>query len=46
MSALELFHFMRPLWLLALPLLLAVWWLVRRRESERAQTTSVVAHEG
>ncbi len=43
MSALELFHFMRPLWLLALPLLLAVWWLVRRRESERAQTTSLVA---
>lgn len=43
MSALELFHFMRPLWLLALPLLLAVWWLVRRREADSAQMTSLVA---
>ena len=43
MSALELFHFMRPLWLLALPLLLAGWWLVRRREADGAQMTSLVA---
>ncbi len=43
MSMLELFHFMRPLWLLALPLILAVWWLARRREAEGAQTTSLVA---
>lgn len=43
MSALELFHFMRPLWLLALPLLLAFWWLARRREADGAQTTSLVA---
>ncbi len=43
MSMLELFHFMRPLWLLALPLILAFWWLARRREAEGAQTTSLVA---
>jgi len=24
------FHFLRPVWLLALPPLLLVWWLVRR----------------
>jgi Ca-activated chloride channel family protein len=30
-SGLEAFHFLRPLWLLALPLLGLVWWRVRTR---------------
>ncbi len=29
---LELFHFLRPLWLLALPAIGLCWWLLRRRE--------------
>jgi Ca-activated chloride channel family protein len=43
MSGFELFHFLRPLWLLTLPLLGGTWWLVRRSESENAQTTGLVA---
>ena len=43
MSAVELFHFLRPGWLAAVPLLLVVWWLVRRREAESRQMASLVA---
>ena len=43
MSSLALFHFLRPPWLVAVPLLLAVWWLVRRRDAESRQPTSLVA---
>ncbi len=39
------FHFIRPLWLLALPLLLLAWWLVRRRDRLQASvTTTNIAH--
>lgn len=36
-------HFLRPLWLLALPLTAVAWWLVRRRESAFRQLGDVVA---
>ena len=39
----ELFHFLRPAWLLALPLLAFTWWLVRRRESRRTGVETLVA---
>jgi len=32
MSALELFHFLRPAWLLAVPALLGLWWIIRRAD--------------
>ena len=35
------FHFIRPAWLLALPLVAAIWWAVRRRERVR-QTSSTL----
>jgi Ca-activated chloride channel family protein len=31
----EAFHFIRPLWLLLLPLIAALWWVVRRARSRR-----------
>jgi Ca-activated chloride channel family protein len=40
MIELELFHFLRPLWLLALPLIMLNWWLVRRRESTGNQANA------
>ena len=43
MNGLELFHFLRPLWLLAVPVVVAVWWLARRRESTQQPTLSLVA---
>ena len=39
----ELLHFMRPLWLLALPVVLRAWWLVRRRQASQASVGDVVA---
>ena len=39
----ELLHFMRPLWLLALPVVLLAWWLVRRRQASQASVGDVVA---
>ncbi|MEL7449236.1 MAG: VWA domain-containing protein [Pseudomonadota bacterium] len=33
MGSLALFHFLRPLWLLALPVIAICWWLARRREA-------------
>jgi Ca-activated chloride channel family protein len=38
----ELFHFLRPLWLLALPAVGLTWWLARRREL-RSRTTAFPA---
>ena len=31
MDSLSLFHFIRPAWLLLLPAVAAIWWMVRRR---------------
>ena len=39
----ELFHFLRPLWLLALPFFGLSWWLVRRRGSVAARKESFIA---
>lgn len=39
----ELLHFLRPLWLLAVPLTGLIWWLVRRREATRADVGTFVA---
>lgn len=38
MSGLDLFHFIRPAWLLAIPVIGFAWWFLRRRE---AGTTSI-----
>ena len=38
MSGLDLFHFLRPAWLLAIPVIIFAWWFLRRRE---AGTTSI-----
>lgn len=43
MMGLDLFHFMRPLWLLAIPAVLLVWWLVRRRDSAAPLPEGIVA---
>lgn len=40
MSALELFHFIRPLWLLAVPLVLWLGWLAHRQEASAARILS------
>ncbi len=39
----DLLHFLRPLWLLAWPVLLLLWWWVRRREQVMARLDSLVA---
>ena len=39
----EMLHFMRPLWLVALPLTFLAWWLVRRRDAVQAQITAPIA---
>jgi Ca-activated chloride channel family protein len=39
----EVLHFLRPFWLLALPAIALTWWLVRRRESGRANVGTFVA---
>jgi len=36
-------HFIRPLWLIALPLIFLVWWLVRRRDASQAMVGDFVA---
>lgn len=43
MSAFELFHFLRPLWLFALPLVALSWWVVRRRSTLRTNVADFVA---
>lgn len=40
MGALELFHFIRPLWLLVVPLVLWLGWLVHRQEASAARILS------
>lgn len=41
----EWLHFMRPFWLLLVPAVVLVWWLVRRREANAADVgTFVAAH--
>lgn len=39
----ELFHFIRPLWLLAVPAVLLIWWLVRRRDAIAQLQDGIVA---
>jgi len=39
----ELFHFLRPMWLIALPAIGLTWWLVRRREASQARIGNLVA---
>ena len=34
MSGLHLFHFLRPGWLLIIPVVLLLWWWLSRRRSE------------
>lgn len=41
--ALEAFHFIRPLWLLLLPVVAALWWRVRRPRSHRAVPSDHIA---
>jgi Ca-activated chloride channel family protein len=36
-------HFIRPLWLIALPVILLAWWLVRRRDASQAKVGDFVA---
>jgi Ca-activated chloride channel family protein len=36
-------HFIRPLWLIALPIIVLVWWLVRRRDASQAKVGQFVA---
>ena len=43
MIDLDLFHFMRPLWLAAIPVTAAVWWLARRREKRTSGGTTLLA---
>ena len=43
MSGIDLFHFLRPLWLVAIPFIGLVWWLVRRRETSAAAVGDLVA---
>ena len=37
----ELFHFLRPGWLVAVPLVLLVWWIVRRLHRQRPPESSM-----
>jgi Ca-activated chloride channel family protein len=39
----DLFHFLRPAWLLAIPATVLVWWLVRRREAQHGRQGEFVA---
>ena len=39
----ELLHFIRPMWLIALPVIVLVWWLVRRRDASQAMHGHFVA---
>lgn len=44
-DALSLFHFLRPLWLLALPLVVVFWWYVHRsRKDPRHQWRGIAPH--
>lgn len=39
----DMLHFIRPLWLVALPAILLLWWLVRRRDASQAEVGNFVA---
>ena len=39
----EMLHFLRPMWLIALPAIVLIWWLVRRREASQAGVGEIVA---
>lgn len=39
----ELLHFIRPLWLIALPMIFLAWWLVRRRDAVQAIIAAPIA---
>lgn len=39
----DLFHFLRPLWLLALPMIALAWWLQRRRQASLSMLGDIVA---
>jgi len=39
----DLFHFLRPAWLIAFPVIGLTWWLVRRREASQARIGNLVA---
>ena len=39
----DLFHFIRPGWLIVLPVVALTWWLVRRRDAVQARVTAPVA---
>ena len=39
----EAFHFLRPLWLLSIPVILLLWWLIRRGEGGRHPDTEGIA---
>lgn len=41
--ALSVFHFLRPLWLLLVPLIAGLWWVVRDRKHGRSQRISGIA---
>ena len=43
MSGFDLFHFIRPAWLLAIPLIGLAWWLARRREAGTTAIGDLVA---
>jgi Ca-activated chloride channel family protein len=43
MSELELFHFLRPLWLIAIPLVALVWWVIHRRAASQTSVGDLVA---
>ena len=43
MNYFELLHFMRPTFLIALPLVVLIWWLVRRHEAQKSGAANLVA---
>ena len=43
MSGIDLFHFLRPLWLIAIPFVGLTWWLVRRRDTATSLVGDFVA---
>lgn len=43
MNSLELFHFLRPFWLLALPAIAIIWWVVHHRAAKQATVGEFVA---
>ena len=43
MTGFDAFHFLRPEWLLALPLIALVWWIIRRRAESETSVGELVA---